>query len=304
MRHWTVFVAALLFALCWVTTAKAGDIEMRSYTRYKASVIEKDEHGILVKAQRMGDRGEDPEMELRLFTKGDVLDLETGRFVSNYAFEKGEQIVFFLRNNTPMLMSFPGQTTPQVIAVHPQTKYSVDVDYYTDKQEGIAKRLVIQSLEKTEVIDAKGNPVSVEMRKTVFPNELVVLYTVSTRSLPPQTAPEKVFVLAGSDQEPKVPEDKASLTAYVQGLVTRKDGQDVVALRAALEGKKVLVSYHSEKKQVEIAKFKAEGTLDFAKRIFHLGANTVEPSVLIVDRGVTYIDPETAVQVLMYFIGQ
>lgn len=124
-----------------------------------------------------------------------VLDLATGEWVENYAFQEGEEVIAFVRHDTPQTMSMPPQTAAQVIAVHPRSKYSIDMDYYNVKGEGYSRRLVVNRWPATAV-DNNGHVVDAKAA-----GQKIVLYRISTRSLPPQTNPEKVIVWKDSAEE-------------------------------------------------------------------------------------------------------
>lgn len=122
-----------------------------------------------------------------------VLDAVTGEFVSG-AFHAGERVVAFVRNDTPYLLSYSEQVTPNLLVIHPDKGYSVELDYFPKSGFGLANRLVINALPET-VYDNFGRLVPQER---VWDHALIVMYDAATRSLPPQTWPKKVIVYRGS----------------------------------------------------------------------------------------------------------
>lgn len=138
-----------------------------------------------------------------LYTTGaNVIDLKTGEFVKDYKFEKGEEIEYFYQKNTPMMMSYPGKMTPGFIAVNVEdAKYSIDVDYFDKEGRGVSNRLKINVNDKTPIENMMGE--TVEESKGVADMDLLVLYTVATRSLPPITNPDKIVVLSTAELELK-----------------------------------------------------------------------------------------------------
>lgn len=127
-----------------------------------------------------------------LFTKDvPVMDLKTGKLIENYKFKKGEEIQYFYREDTPMLMSYPGQMTPDFIGVNVEGgKYSLDVDYFNKEGKGLSNRLELNLTDEDMAKNLKGEEV-----KDFLEKDLAVLYTVATRSLPPIARPEKIIVL-------------------------------------------------------------------------------------------------------------
>lgn len=127
-----------------------------------------------------------------LFTKDvPIMDLKTGKLVENYKFKKGEEIQYFYREDTPMMMSYPGQMAPNFIGVNVKdSKYSLDVDYFNKEGKGISNRLELNLTDEDMAKNLKGEEV-----KDFLEKDLAVLYTLATRSLPPIAKADKIIVL-------------------------------------------------------------------------------------------------------------
>ena len=108
----------------------------------------------------------------------------------------GDSFTAYTVWNKPTTMIYPPHYTPDVIVVDTDETVSVNVDAYTKTEEGYindANDLVIFT-DNSVIVDRDGN----EYTGDVDGKDLVVFYTVSTRSLPPQTNPVKVIVLGDS----------------------------------------------------------------------------------------------------------
>lgn len=169
-------------------------------------------------------------------SKVPVIDLKTGELVENYKFKKGEKIQYFYREDTPMLMSYPGQMTPNFIGVNVEGgKYFLDVDYFNKEGKGISNRLELNLTDKDMAKNLKGEEV-----KDFLEKDLAVLYTVATRSLPPIARPEKIIVL-------NIPKKVVDLMDY------KADGDRGYLLRAYYEDLGAQVDWNNEEKITTIS---------------------------------------------------
>ena len=217
------------------------------------NVPDGDYEGILVENDM--DKGDMGEKEMFLYVKTRVVDLKTGEFVKDYKFKKGEKIQYFYRADTPMMLSLPAQMTPDVIGVNvDESKFSMDVDYFDKDGHGIGNRLDLNLGEEVKAKNFAG-----EEEKDFLPSELLVLYTIATRSLPPIAAPEKIEILntkgiadeektdEKKTDESKVPDEKDVLKAY-------EKTADTYYLRKALEGLGAEVNWIRDTNTTEITK--------------------------------------------------
>lgn len=199
MKKFLVFAMTFLLALGNVAMAVGNenvkeDNDPEGYVAYYGTIESVGEEGknggILVKNEL--NEEEEGLDEIFLYAKhAPVMDLKTGEWIEDYEFTKGEKVQYFFREGTPMFQSLPPKLTPDVIAVNVDDgKYSLDVDHFDKDGNGVSGRLVIHVDEDAVAENLKGEEV-----KDFLDEDLAVLYTASTRSLPPQTNPEKIFVI-------------------------------------------------------------------------------------------------------------
>lgn len=207
------------------------------------NVPDGDYEGVLVENDM--DKGDMGEKEMFLYVKTKVVDLKTGEFVEDYKFKKGEKIQYFYRADTPMMLSLPAQMTPDVIGVNvDQAEFSIDVDYFDKKGQGKANRLDLNLPEDGKVKNFAGKEV-----EDFLPNELLVLYTIATRSLPPIAAPEKIEILKRGNiyNDSDKADEKDILKAY-------EKTADLYYMRNALEGLGAEVKWTRDTNTTEITK--------------------------------------------------
>ena len=209
-------------------------------------VPEGDYEGILVENDM--DKGDMGEKEMFLYVKTKVVDLKTGEFVEGYKFKKGEKIQYFYRADTPMMLSLPAQMTPDVIGVNvDESKFSIDVDYFDKDGHGIGNRLDLNLGE-----DGKAKNFAGEEVKDFLPNELLVLYTIATRSLPPIAAPEKIEILQAKGITDEADDSKETDKEDI--LKAYEKTADLYYMRKALEGLGAEVKWIRDTNTTEITK--------------------------------------------------
>ena len=248
-------VCMLFTSLSFAKESEEKPMTMKYEMRFATvtNVPDGDYEGVLVENDM--DKGDMGEKEMFLYVKTRVVDLKTGEFVEGYKFKKGEKIQYFYRADTPMMLSLPAQMTPDVIGVNvDESKFSMDVDYFDKDGHGISNRLDLNLGEEVKAKNFAGRE-----EKDFLPSELLVLYTIATRSLPPIAAPEKIEILntkgiadeektdEKKTDESKVPDEKDVLKAY-------EKTADTYYLRKALEGLGAEVNWIRDTNTTEITK--------------------------------------------------
>lgn len=127
--------------------------------------------------------------------------------------EKDANITVFANSYAPAPMIFPPQYTASVIIINDEeTVGSVDVNTYNVVDEtlvNVSNTLALNISDDTVVVDTDDKEVSADELDN---KDLMVFYTVSTRSIPAQTTPEKVVVL-GESSIPEITVDPEATAA-------------------------------------------------------------------------------------------
>ena len=114
--------------------------------------------------------------------------------------EKDADITVFTNSYSPAPLIMPPQYQADVIIINDGEEIgSVNVDTYIADGERLinaANSLVLNIGETTEIVDKDGKEVKADELKN---KDLVVFYTITTRSIPAQTPPEKVVVLGENE---------------------------------------------------------------------------------------------------------
>lgn len=298
-------ILSITLAICMVFTslsfAKESEEKPMKYEVRFATVTnvpDGDYEGILVENDM--DKGDVGEKEMFLYVKTRVVDLKTGEFVKDYKFKKGEKIQYFYRADTPMMLSLPAQMTPDVIGVNvDESKFSMDVDYFDKDGHGIGNRLDLNLGEEVKAKNFAGRE-----EKDFLPNELLVLYTIATRSLPPIAAPEKIEILntKGIADEEKTAEvdeaKKADESKDEDILKAYEKTPDLYYLRKALEGLGAEVNWIRDTNTTEITKADKKVIIYNDRKEMQIDDMLIEMKDFNIEDKTSYIGREDLVKIL------
>ncbi|MBP2028268.1 hypothetical protein J2Z35_002069 [Acetoanaerobium pronyense] len=129
--------------------------------------------------------------------KTPIYSLESMSKVEKSSIEVGDTLQAFYDVTMPMILIYPPQYSPKVIVVMDSDSRSLKVSKFDEDflstEKDMINNLKLNIGENTIIEDLEGNTdFSAEDVKN---NELMVFYTATTRSIPPQTSPQKIIVL-------------------------------------------------------------------------------------------------------------
>lgn len=253
------------------------------------SDIERDEKSIRVSFLETG--AKEVAWILLLREDSTIVDGKSGNLVPTTDLKKDQKIELYYRKNTPVLQSYPAQFTPTVIFIPTEDGYFADVDYYDEEGTGQENRLVILPSDKTAITDMKGRKLGTD---GLSGRELIVLYRASTKSLPPQTNPDRIYVLdkenVGTGFEIELSGNSVKYTLEP----ISQNGEKLYPVRQIFENGGAKVNWINESKTIEI-------TRNGKTKIIETGTKTVraEGSEIIL-KGLTIIDGRTYASVELF----
>lgn len=202
-----------------------------------------------------------------------ILSQNTKEFVAREDLEEDSEITVFFREDTPMAMSIPPQMTPDAILINDSEETGfVKVSHFNKDLIDIDNELKLNISNDTVIVDTAGKKIN---EKNLEDSDLMVLYTTSTKSIPAQTTPEKIVVLADMDIEDVDDDsDETEDLITVEDLVTvmdkvilngkeiklkheiykSYDGHYMFALRPISETLGYKVSWNNSTRSVELTK--------------------------------------------------
>ena len=196
------------------------------------------------------------------------------------ALKADTEVTVILDNNAPMTMSLPGQTNGAVAIVMNNNAF---VGKFNDALENDELKLEIG--DNTQILDVRGTK-QILKADDIKGKEAIVVYGVSTKSIPAITTPDFVVIL-DNDADVEAPEEtKPEETKPEETKPVEK-----VTLRKAFEEKGYKVEWTANDKPIVISndKVKAEVTIGSNKVVVD-GDMVYEISspVELID-GVTYV---------------
>lgn len=110
--------------------------------------------------------------------------------VNSMRLRVGMQITAFYDSSLPVPLIYPPQYRPVIITGH-RANEMVTVNWFDPELLAADASLQLNLASSTEVVSANGQPFTCSPGN----HNLIVYYTSTTRSLPPQTTPRKIIVL-------------------------------------------------------------------------------------------------------------
>lgn len=228
--------------------------------------------------------------------------------------KEGMQFTTYTYWNEPTVLMLPPRYNPAVIVVENGVgdmandagafKKDADSDRYVNSENTLS----IVAGDETEVVDRKGD----KFEGDLDGKDLLVFYTISTRSIPAQTTPEKIIVIA--DSGALLPEEAETAS----GLETVKkikigdsefdtkeiNGANMVAVRPVSEALELEIAWNNDTKTVSI------GTIQMGVN-FQIGENKYSKAKMAAaelsaapyleqtaDGGVTYVPVEFFTEII------
>lgn len=183
--------------------------------------------------------------------------------------KKDSVITVFTGSYTPAPLIMPPQYEANVIIINDEEEVgSVNVDTYLKDGEKLinaANSLELNIGETTEIVDTEENKVEAD---ELANKDLIVFYTITTRSIPAQTPPEKVVVIgenevalkninaANEPEETQAPEVTADPEATAAPEVTAEPE----ATQAPVDYSKV-INVKVKEESLDYVYIKEDGTL-------------------------------------------
>lgn len=178
-------------------TSENTDVEsVPSYISYYVNVTEISDN--IIETVRDGEDSEDQGniINYTVFDNTLVFDLADGEKKSLSDIKEGDILKVFTSSSAPAPLILPIQYQADVIIIgSTEAEGFVDVDTYAsngDMLVNAANTLALNIDEETVITDTDGNDVFVDELEN---KNLIVFYGASTKSIPAQTAPEKIVVI-------------------------------------------------------------------------------------------------------------
>ncbi|WP_432360000.1 stalk domain-containing protein [Sporosarcina sp. UB5] len=150
--------------------------------------------------------------------------------------KKGMKVEAYYDKNKPMILIYPAQITPELFIVIDEENFgSVKVGKFDEDFLSLDKELKLNIGEETPLVNEQGEKIE---KADLKGKELVVFYSITTKSLPPQTPPTKIIALDPlTDEGPgeEAPHIPKSVLDMIENDHYVKDGVKMIPLRKVAE---------------------------------------------------------------------
>ena len=178
--------------------------------------------------------------------------------------ETGQEVVGFVKFNSPMTMIYPPQYPVAILAI-PGKNQSIKADIFDTQGLSQDGKLKINPNPKAEIVLQDGTP----FEGDIFGRKLVVYYSVTTMSMPPQAIPERIVVMfeeavhpsaeLRGNEIPALQVDVSGMPIIVENerilgisAYNSADGSAMIPARAVLEKLGYQVTWDAERQQVMV----------------------------------------------------
>lgn len=160
---------------------------------------------------------------------------------------EGETLTVFYDALRPMILIYPPQISAEV-AVVGEIDLNIKVDLFDKDLVSADNFLKLNISEETEIISEDGS----KFEGQLYNRKLVVLYGVSTRSIPAQTNPTKIVVL--DEEEPVILSEVVVNGKILEGVkpIQNDDGVIMLPVRAVSEELEYEVGWNQEAQKVTV----------------------------------------------------
>ncbi len=108
-------------------------------------------------------------------------------------YAEGLQVEVFYDKNKPIMMIYPAIIVPELVIVHEKGEMGqVKVAKFDKNWLSLDGQLQLKIDDNTELVNQKGKAIT---KEELADKELLVFYTIETKSLPAQTTPTKIVAL-------------------------------------------------------------------------------------------------------------
>lgn len=145
-----------------------------------------------------------------------VIDQADQKVLSVQDLETGMEVAAILDNQSPMTLSLPPMTNGVIGFVKLAAPGFTDLSIYDDTLTNAENTLQLNIGSDTQILDANLSK-RLYTAEDLKGSECLVLYTVSTRSIPAQTTPQFVMILNSGETESTEPETPAQSEVYTTG---------------------------------------------------------------------------------------
>lgn len=205
-----------------------------------------------------------------------IVDQGTGKSIKSSELKEGQKLTGYYRKDMPMLMIYPPRINPELVIIKDEEEKSfIKHSNFDEDLVSVDNFLKLNISEETVITNQFGEECKAE---DLINQDLVVFYTVTTRSIPAQTNPSKIIILKKQVEEGEViveDTDEVSEVDEINALDEiaemikldsyKKEDIVMVPLRKIAEHLGYEVEWNNENKSILLRKGNSSFTLAIGK---------------------------------------
>ncbi|SCG84196.1 hypothetical protein DW1_2636 [Proteiniborus sp. DW1] len=192
-----------------------------------------------------------------------IVDQGTGETIKSSELKEGQKLTGYYRKDMPMIMIYPPRINPELVIIKDEEERAfIKHSNFNEELVSVDNFLKLNISEDTIITDQKGEECKEE---ELHNQDLVVFYTITTKSIPAQTNPSKIIVLKKEFAEDIVTTDEADEVTDESSLIDeiaeiiksdsyKKDEVVMVPLRKIAEHLGYEVEWNNENRSVILRK--------------------------------------------------
>ncbi len=162
--------------------------------------------------------------------------------------KEGQLIDAYYDKHKPMIMIYPPQITPEIVIINDEDKIGfVKVALFDENLISLDNELKLIIGDKTILLNEKGETISAN---ELNGEELIVFYTVTTKSMPAQTTPTKIIALTDLTKKHMIEEAQFAIGDDYHMV----NGTKMIPIRKVAEHFGYKVEWQNESQAIEIRK--------------------------------------------------
>ncbi len=254
-RALTIIVITLLTA----TVALAEEVKVENSNEIISTINSENKYKSFTgTVKEITDHGQDSKFVSLVGREGEPANfiISTNTYILNDSkITEGITITGFYDGNAPMIMIYPPQYSVEVVAVN-EKEQRVKFDRFDNDLVSSDNTLKLNIASTTNIVTQEGTPFEGELAN----RKLVVVYDITTRSIPAQTTPKKVVVLFEKAIPPLEGMDVSSMDIIVNDKKVEapaafsKQGTVMVPLRHIAEALGFDVTWDGALKSIRVGK--------------------------------------------------
>lgn len=240
-------------------------VEKANYISYEGIIKEIRTNGVYLSISLENELENEGEITavFNIFEDTTILDQASKEALESSELKEGQKIIGYYRKDKPMILIYPPMISPDLVIVKEQEeKDFIKYSHFNEELISEDNFLKLNISDETVITDQYGDKFNIE---DLYNKDLIVFYSVSTKSIPAQTNPIKIILLNKKSSE-------ASQIVDIDEIIKTDSYKDneitMVPLRKIAEALDYKVEWNNESRSVILIKGNSSFTISIGQEKF------------------------------------